>query len=130
MFALYESVSLPYSSTPNHGICSCRLGPLPVKQHPCPWKIQRKAFHWIIIDYNRYSSITKLLHDLNWQSLQIHRKISRLQIFYKAAHNSMALSIPQHFLSASRPTRNYHQYHYIIPSAQTSFYQHFLFKNY
>ena len=86
-------------------------------------KIQRRAARWVMNDYGRYSSVSNLLHDLNWQPLQVRRKISRLQIFYKAVHNLMTLSIPQHFLSTTCPTRNHHQYHYIIPSAQTSFYQ-------
>ena len=75
--------------------------------------------------YNgRYSSVSNLLHDLNWQPLQVRHKISRLQMFYKAVHNSTALSILQHFLSTSCLTRNYHQYHYIIPMHmnQNSFY--------
>ena len=86
-------------------------------------KIQHRVAHWVMNDYGRYSSVSNLLHDLNWQPFQVHRKISRLQMFYKAVHNLTALSIPQHLLSTSGPTRNYHQYHYIIPSARTSFYQ-------
>lgn len=36
-------------------------------------------------------------------------------MFYKAAHNMTALSLPQNFLATNCPTRNCHQYHYIIP---------------
>ena len=111
MFASYNSFSLPYSSASKHGICSCSLGPLPAKQHQYS---QHRAVRWVMNDYSRYSSVSNLLHNLNWQPLQVHcKKLARLQIFYKAVHNSMALSIP-HFLSTSYPTRNHHQYHYII----------------
>ena len=61
-------------------------------------KIQRRAARWVMNDYGRYSSVSNLLHDLNWQSLQVCCKISRLQILYKAVHNLMVLSIPQRFL--------------------------------
>ena len=67
-------------------------------------KIQRTAARWVMNDYGRYSSVSNLLHDLNWQPLQVRRKISRLQIFYKAVHNLTALSIPQHFLSTTYKT--------------------------
>ena len=61
-------------------------------------KNQRRAACWAMNDYGRYSSVSNLLHDLNWQPLLVCCKISRLQIFYKAVHNLTALSIPQHFL--------------------------------
>ena len=49
---------------------------------------------WIMNDYSRYSSVSNLLHDLNWQPLQVCHRISRLQMFYKVVHNSTTLSIP------------------------------------
>ena len=70
-------------------------------------------------DYGRYNSVSNLLHDLNWQPLQVRRKISRLQMFYEAVHNSMALSIPQHFPLTSQVVELetiISIYHYIIPS--------------
>ena len=86
-------------------------------------KIQRRAARWVMNDYSGHSSVSDMLHNLNWQPLQVRRRINRLQMFYKAIHHPMALSVPQRFLSTSYPTRNHHQYHYIIPSARTSFYQ-------
>ena len=66
-----------------------------------------------------------MLHNVNWQPLQLRHRISRLHMFYAAVHNTTVLSIPQRFLPTSYPTRNNHQYHYtdIIPSAQTNTYQ-------
>ena len=86
-------------------------------------KIQRRAACWVTNDYNRYSSVSDMLYNLNWQPLQLHRRISRLQMFYAAVHNTTALSISQRFLPTSYPTRNNHQYHYIILSARTNAYQ-------
>ena len=77
-------------------------------------KIQRRAVNWVMNDYNRYSSVSDMLHNLNWQPLQLCHRISRLQMFYAAVHNTTTLSIPQRFLPTSHPTRNNHQYHYII----------------
>ena len=61
-----------------------------------------------------------MLHNLNWQPLQLRRRISRLQMFYAAVHNTTALSIPQRFLPTSYPTRSNHQYPH---SARTNAYQ-------
>ena len=57
-------------------------------------KIQHRAAHWVMNDYNRYSSVSDMLHNLNWQPLQLRRRISMLQMFYAALHNTTALSIP------------------------------------
>ena len=36
-------------------------------------KIQRRAARWVMNDYGRYNSVSNLLHDLNWQPLQVRR---------------------------------------------------------
>ena len=61
-------------------------------------EIQCRADCWVMNDYNRYSSVSDMLHNLNWQPLQLRHRISRLQMFYAAVHNTTALSIPQRFL--------------------------------
>ena len=34
-----------------------------------------RAAHWVMNDYNRYSSVSDMLHNLNWQPLQLRRRI-------------------------------------------------------
>ena len=34
-------------------------------------KIQRRAARWVMNDYNRCSSVTTMLHELNWPPLQL-----------------------------------------------------------
>ena len=78
-------------------------------------KVQRRAARWVMNDYSWYSSVSAMLHSLNWPSLQLRRRISRLQTFYKATYKLSALSIPSYFLPAQRLTRHYsdHPLHYI-----------------
>ena len=64
-----------------------------------------------------------MLHSLNWPSLQLRRRISRLQTFYKATYKLSALSIPSYFLLAQRLTKHYHPLHFIVPCSRTSSYQ-------
>ena len=56
-------------------------------------KVQRTAARWVTSDYGWSSSVTVMLNNLNWPTLSLHRKISKLQIFYKAIHNLTALPL-------------------------------------
>ena len=61
-------------------------------------KVQRTAARWVTSDYGWSSSVTVMLNNLNWPTLSLRHKISKLQIFYKAIHNLTALPIPDYFL--------------------------------
>jgi len=56
-------------------------------------RIQRRATHWSLCNYDRYSSVTLMQHQLNWQNLQQCQQIVRLLLLYKALHNFTALQI-------------------------------------
>ena len=86
-------------------------------------KVQRRAARWVMNDYSWYSSVSAMLHSLNWPSLQLRRRISRLQTFYKATYKLSVLSIPSYFLPAQRLTRHYHPLYYIVPCSRTNSYQ-------
>ena len=61
-------------------------------QHLLPWdpyhvgdiseleKVQRRAARWVLNDYGRFSSVSLMLDQLKWPTLQIRRQLSRLQI--------------------------------------------------
>ena len=85
-------------------------------------KIQRSGARWILKDYNRYSSVTSILHQLSWPELQTRRKISRLLTFYKILHCQLPISIPPYYLPMTRDTRQYHQHHFILPTVSTTSY--------
>ena len=85
--------------------------------------IQRRAARWVLKDYSRSSSVTSMLQHLSWPELKTRRKISRLQTFYKVLHNQIPLSIPSNYLPMTRETRQYHQYHFILPTTSTTAYQ-------
>ena len=56
--------------------------------------MQHRAAHWSLCNYDRYSSVTLMQHQLNWQNLQQHRKIARILSLYKALYNHIALQVP------------------------------------
>ena len=60
--------------------------------------VQRRVARFIKRDYNRTSSVTEMLQSLDLDLLEDRRKAHRLNIFYLAVNNSIALSIPNYFL--------------------------------
>jgi len=42
-------------------------------------KIQRRAARWVLNDFSRYSSVLAMIDHLSWPSLELRRKVSRLQ---------------------------------------------------
>ena len=86
-------------------------------------KVQRAAACWVSSDYRWSSSVSSVLNLLNWPTLYLRRKISKLQIFYKAIHTLTALPIPDYFNHVTRFIRNYHSHHYILPSSNSDSYK-------
>ena len=54
--------------------------------------VQRRAARFVLNDYYRLSSVTKMLSNLQWPSLQTRRKLCRLSLMYKIVNNLSALS--------------------------------------
>ena len=70
-------------------------------------KIQRQVARWAVSDYRQQSSVTDMLHQLQWPSLQQHQYTSRFSQFHKIVHHhtTTAVYIPPYFLPTSYPTR-------------------------
>ena len=90
-------------------------------------KIQRRAARWVMNDYGRLSSVTSMLNQLSWPTLQIRRKLSRLQTLHKIFNQQISLIIPPYYLPTSRSTRQYHPLHYILPHVSTTAHQNSYF---
>ena len=82
---------------------------------------------WVLNDYGRFSSVSLMLDQLKWPTLQIRRKLSRLQILHKIHYQQLTLQIPHYYLPKTRPTRQYHHLHYILPTSSTTPYQNSYF---
>ena len=55
-------------------------------------RIQCRAARWSLCNYDRYSSVTLMQHQLYWQNLQ-RQKIARLSLLYKALYDHIALQV-------------------------------------
>ena len=68
--------------------------------------VKRRAAHWVRSEYQYNSSVTSMLEDLQWPSLQHQRYVTRLKLFYNIVNSLSVLSIQityEHHLSLSPP---------------------------
>jgi len=70
--------------------------------------VQSRAARWVTSDYNYNSSVSTMLTNLQWPSLQHCRYITRLKIFYNMINSTSMLKIPPYFSNTSYPTRRHH----------------------
>ena len=90
-------------------------------------KVQRRAARWVMNDYGRLSSVTSMLNQLSWPTLQTRRKLSRLQTLHKVFYQQISLTIPPYYLPTSRSMRQHHPLHYILPHVSTTAHQNSYF---
>lgn len=70
--------------------------------------VQRRAARWAKNDYSPYSSVSGMLGDLGWRSLENRRYDARLAMFYKIVHGLVAIPVPSYFEQPKRYTRHMH----------------------
>ena len=58
-------------------------------------KVQRIAARWVKSNYNWENSVTSMLSELQWPTLNIRRCISRLTILYQGLRNLISLATSQ-----------------------------------
>ena len=92
----------------------------------CIESVQRRAARFVNSDYSRYSSVSSMLTDLNWPSLQSRRRICDLGMFYKILRGQDNISLP--YDPTSVPvygrTRASHDFKIRLPSSSVDAYKH------
>ena len=84
--------------------------------------VQRRAARFIKRDYKRTSSVTEMLQSLDLDLLEDRRKAHRLNIFYLAVNNSIALPIPDYFSPKQRFTRSFSNDSFIQANCNHDYY--------
>ena len=59
--------------------------------------LQRRAARWVCNDYSPYSSVTDMLSNLGWRSLELRRYDSCIATFYKIVYGLVAIPVPPYF---------------------------------
>ena len=65
----------------------------------------KRAARWVKNSYSSYDSVSNMLEDLGWRSLESRRIDSQLIMFYKIIYGYVAIQIPLYFEKPQRFTR-------------------------
>ena len=90
-------------------------------------KIQRRAARFVTGVYSRYQSVSKLIKELEWDSLSLRRTVNRLTIMYKILNNQIAIDIPPEMMIKSRSLRRRHKFSFIQIQARVDSYKYSFF---
>jgi hypothetical protein len=88
--------------------------------------VQRKAARFVKGNYQRTASVTQMLQELNWPSLQDRRTVARLTMLHKINAGDTPLTVPRKFtpVNTNRPvTRSHRPDQFINYPARTESYK-------
>ena len=68
--------------------------------------IQRRAAHFVMDNYFQTSSVFNMLLHLNWNTIEAHFKLLRLQMLHKIIYNHVDITLPSYVTYRSRYTRS------------------------
>lgn len=71
-------------------------------------RIQRKAARFVSKDFRRTSSVTTMLQNLNWPTLETRRQVSSLTMVHRILNNNIAINPDSMFTMNSTNTRKQH----------------------
>ena len=98
----YATVSLV---CPIMEYASCVWDPHEIVNIQALEKVQRRAARWVLSEYGRHSSVTSMLAQLGWPTLQHSHFRSRIIFFHKIINGTVPLALPLYFLLTQYPTR-------------------------
>lgn len=80
-------------------------------------RIQRKAARFCTQNYQQTASVTHMLGELGWETLQARRKKARLTMIFKLSHNLLNLKSTNYLKPHTEMrTRGSHPFKYFIPN--------------
>ena len=74
--------------------------------------VQRRSAHWATRDYQHTSSVTQMIKDLNWHTLEQWRIGSWLTLMYKITQDLVAIPAADYLIPNTRQSRHNHQLAY------------------
>jgi hypothetical protein len=90
--------------------------------------VQRRAARYVTNRYRNTSSVTSMLGDLEWDTLETRRKKIRLTMMYKIINNLIDIRAEEYLTKSTRQTRSSHSLKYQQFSASTDYYKHSFFQ--
>ena len=69
--------------------------------------VQRRAARFVTNDYGRKSSVTEMIADLGWDTLQKSRDFARLSMMYRIVHNLVDIPVEPYLTPSTSMTRGH-----------------------
>lgn len=89
--------------------------------------VQRRAARFVQKDYRRTSSVSSMLHDLDWHSLQSRRKAARLSLLHKIVSGKLNINHQDYLMPGDTRTRNKNSLKFAQILSETDAYAHSFF---
>ena len=80
--------------------------------------VQRRAARFTVNNWNRHASVTSMLDELGWPSLEARRKQGRLTMLFKISQGLVAIPTRSHLVPVTRATRHCHELGFKIPHSR------------
>ena len=86
--------------------------------------IQHRAARFVTSNYNyQPGSMTTIMNNLQWPTLETRRTVNRLILFHKIIYHEVATEIPPYYLVKNRKTRHSHSANIMQPQCNTADYE-------
>ena len=85
--------------------------------------VQRRAARFTLNRFRNRSSVSSMIEQLGWTSLEERRKHQRLTMLYKIRNGLVAVDGTQYLTSVQRPTRHNHDQALIVPQSSTDYHR-------
>ena len=82
--------------------------------------VQRRAARYVLNRYHNTSSVSDMIAELNWNSLENRRKMARLNMLYKLANGHINVDTTDKLVPNLRLSRNINSQAFQIPSCRTT----------
>ena len=86
-------------------------------------QVQLRSARWTASNLDRQSSVTEMVKQLGWRSLDQGRAYARLCLFYKVIHGLVAVPLPNYIHYSNRISRYCHSMTFRQFSTSTDYYK-------
>ena len=90
-------------------------------------KVQRRAARWTISNYDYRSSVTSMIENLGWRTLDQRRSDARLCLFYRIVYGLVAVPIPDYIQPKTWTSKNFHSMTFRQIHTHRNFYKYSFF---
>ena len=87
-------------------------------------QVQRRAARWTVNNFEQKASVTEMVKNLGWRTLEQRRADARLCLFYKVVHGLVAVPLPDYIQYSNRISRYCHSMTFRQVSTSTDYYKY------